>query len=345
VFKRFHRKEDGRPLHLYGWQAHTLPPLEGGPHAPEARSHLRWHPLRGEWVAYAPHRAKRGLGSDMTACPLCPATDDTTGEIPFREFEVAVFENRFGSFHPDAPEAPACSVATERAVGMCEVVVYSPQHEGSMATLAARQRELVVHAWADRYRDLHALPEVRFVSLLENRGEILGMSLSHPHCQIHGLPYVPLVIEREVEAFRREPMLQRLLERLEPHLLVLEDKYHTAFVPPFARYAYEVWVVPKRFVPGPWSYSPGETRSLAWMLGEIVERYDLLAGGEFPYIMFLHASPKGEEEHFHFHVEFYPPATPEQKIPANVSVERGMWFHLLEASLEEAAERMRAVKD
>ena len=98
-------------------------------------------------------------------------------------------------------------------------------------------------------------------------------------------------------------------------------------------------------MPGPWNYRAEETSSLAWMLGEIVERYDLIAGGEFPYMMFLYASPKGEEECFHFHVEFYPPATPEQKIPPNVSVERGMWLHLLEASLEEAAERMRTVKD
>lgn len=346
VFKRKHRKEDGRLLHLYGWRAHDLPPIEGGPTASAARSHLRWHALREEWVVYAPHRAERQREAELSACPLCPATAGAIGEVPFREFEVAVFENRFGTFHLDAPRPPACSVPTDRAVGVCEVVVYSPRHDGSIATLPPAQRELVVHAWIDRYSDLYALPAVRFVSLLENRGRSLGMSLSHPHCQIHALPYLPLVIEREVAAFRREPVLRRLIEGLDRQYVVLEDEHHVGFIPPFARYAYEVWVVPKRIVPGPWSYEATEVQSLARMLGEVVERYDLVADdGEFAYMMFLHAAPEGEQDHFHFHVEFYPPFTPGQRIPPNVSVESGQWFHLLEDSIEEAAERLRRAKN
>src|SRR5690606_10347001 len=96
---REHRLPDGRELLLFGRSAHRQEPCESLPPAsPGAGSHLRWHPLRGEWVAYAGERQGRTFLPAASLCPLCPAAEGRLGEIPFRTFEIAVFENRFPAF-------------------------------------------------------------------------------------------------------------------------------------------------------------------------------------------------------------------------------------------------------
>ena len=61
MFKQVLIKPDGRPLRLYGRRpievSQAAPSPSPGPFTPNA--HLRWHPLRGEWIAYATHRQHR----------------------------------------------------------------------------------------------------------------------------------------------------------------------------------------------------------------------------------------------------------------------------------------------
>lgn len=339
--RRVHTRQDGRKVLLYGTRPHDLEPLAESPPADPVRSHLRLHPLRREWVVHAPYRQAREMGLTMSRCPLCPAAPGVGTEVPFADFEVAVFDNRFASFHPDVPAPPHLPVPTAPTVGVCEMVVYSPEHEGSLATLAADSRELLVRVWQDRYRELGSRPQVRLVYPFENRGADSGTSLPHPHGQIYAIPYVPLVIERETEAFRDRPVLADLLASGDPGYVILEDDHHAAFIPHFARYAYEVWVVPRRPQPSLTTYTPAEISSLAGMLGDLVGRYDRVEGGAFPYLMVFHAAPTGEEERYHFHIEFYPPRIPGQRVRPP-GAEFGLWVHQLEASAEEAAARLQA---
>jgi len=113
--KRSYHRKDGRYLLIYGEKGHTLPVLEEGEGAPQATPHLRWHPLREEWVIYAAHRQERTFLPPKEHCPLCPSVPGGfPTEIPFADFEIAVFQNRFPSLHPDAPAPPQLSVPTER---------------------------------------------------------------------------------------------------------------------------------------------------------------------------------------------------------------------------------------
>ncbi len=178
-------------------------------------------------------------------------------EIPFPSFQVAVFENRFPSFVEEAPPPPeGLPVPAGEALGRCEVVVYTPSHTGSLATLGEEERLLLAWAWRDRYQALYALPGVRFVMPFENRGEAVGVTLHHPHGQIYAYPFIPPVLERESQAFRERPVLQELFPSLKPYV-VDEEEGFWAFVPPFARYPFEVWVVPLEHHPGLWSFSEG----------------------------------------------------------------------------------------
>src|SRR3954449_5693359 len=92
------KKPDGRSLTLYGRQ--RLNPHEGAP-SPfqqplDANPHLRWHPLRAEWVAYAAHRQQRTFLPPPEWNPLAPSSDPAhPTEVPAGAWDVAVFENLF----------------------------------------------------------------------------------------------------------------------------------------------------------------------------------------------------------------------------------------------------------
>lgn len=148
-------------------------------------------------------------------------------------------------------------------MGRCEVVVYTPAHTGSLATLTEEERLLLAWAWRDRYEALYALPGVRFVMPFENRGEAVGVTLHHPHGQIYAYPFVPPVLERESQAFRERPVLLRLFPSLGPYV-VDEEEGFLAFVPPSPatplRSGWPPWKgtpVPGPSPRGRWRPSPG----------------------------------------------------------------------------------------
>lgn len=342
---RAHRKADGRRLLLYGTAPHALPPLAEGPSATENLSHLRWHPLREEWVAYAAHRQERTFLPPAEFCPLCPTRPGgPPTEIPFEDFEVAVFENRFPAFAARPGPLPEILGQTAQARGACEVVVYTPEHTGSLGTLTQERRELLVRVWAQRYRELYERESVRFVMPFENRGEAVGVTLHHPHGQIYAYPFVPPVLQAEIAAFRREPVLRNLLAQAGSRYVVEEDDSVVVIVPPFARFPYEVWVVPRRAQPGPWTLEDAEVTAVARALGRVVSRYDALFARSFPYVMVLHAAPKGEEAHFHFHVEFYPIMRGPDRLKYLAGTELGSGTFTADILPEDAAQALRQVE-
>ncbi|UZX15355.1 galactose-1-phosphate uridylyltransferase [Thermus sp. PS18] len=349
-YKHVHRKKDGRELILYGLhplEVEVLPvaeepslPQEAGSISPSP--HLRYHPLRGEWVVYAAHRQERTFLPPKEHCPLCPSQEGGfPTEIPFDRFRVAVFENRFPSLVPrPTPPPDGLPVPAERALGRCEVVVYTQAHVGSLATLTEEERLLLAWVWRDRYRALYALEGIRFVMPFENRGEAVGVTLHHPHGQIYAYPFVPPILERESQAFKERPVLLELFPHLEPYRVDQEEGF-LAFVPPFARYPFEVWVAPLERHPGLWTFSEGEMAAFARLLGRVVARYDALFGEPFPYVMVFHAAPLGEERTFHFHVEFYPPKRAKDKLKFLAGTELGAGTFVVDALPEEAAKSLR----
>ena len=41
---------------------------------------------------------------------------------------------------------------------------------------------------------------MRYVYIFENRGEQTGVTLSHPHGQIYAYPFIPPLVENELQA-------------------------------------------------------------------------------------------------------------------------------------------------
>jgi UDPglucose--hexose-1-phosphate uridylyltransferase len=306
---------------------------------------LRFDPLRGEWVAYASERNDRTfLPTDF--CPLCPSGIDGASEVPVDDFEVVVFENRFPAFGPDRSDGRPVRPPTTG----CEVIVYTAEHELTLAKLPRERVKLLVDVWADRYRELGARPEVDYVFIFENKGQEMGVTLSHPHGQIYALPFVPPVAQSELQTSRSHVAeTGRCL-----HCVEIESEAAgprslfdwggmLAFVPRAARWPYEVHLYPRRHVASVADLADGERWQLADALLRVSGNYDRHFGFSAPYVMALHQAPTDgsawPEAHLHF--EFYPPHRRNDRLKQLAGVEIGVGTYVNDTKPETTASELR----
>ena len=59
----------------------------------------------------------------------------------------------------------------EPAKGECEVVPYSPRHDGTWADESVRHIRNLIRVWKDRYQELGSREEIQYVLIFENKGE------------------------------------------------------------------------------------------------------------------------------------------------------------------------------
>ncbi len=308
IHKKIFIRNDNNKLFLYGYNLHTENPGDELPLSDISRPHMRWNPSREEWVTYSSRRKDRTFFPPKEYCPLCPGANlNYPTEIPFSNFEVAVFPNRWASFNSHADNVTIENIYTKPSKGECEVVVYSSEHLSTLADMSEERVELLIGVWVDRYKELLKINDVKYILPFENRGVECGVTLHHPHGQIYAYPFIPPVIKKEIEAFKKENFIMKIIKSSEEKYYVNKNEHFIALVPPFARYAYEVWIVPRRQIPGPWKFNNNEINSFAKIIQKVVNGYDKFLEKKCPYIMGLHASPKLEDDTFHFHVEFYPP--------------------------------------
>ena len=319
MHKRVLTKPDGRRLVLYG---HA--PVSDGLHAPSPslaphtpNPHLRWHPLRGEWVAYAGHRQHRTFLPGPEYNPL--AVEQVAGhptEVPAGDWDVAVFENLFPTFAMSASDPPALAVPTAPARGTCEVVVFTQDAAASLGTLPLCHLALIMDVWADRCEELGAIAGVEYVFPFENRGEEVGVTLHHPHGQIYAYPYIPPIPARELEQQRahyqrhRRGLLEEMVAReiVESVRLIYRGPHAVAFMPICARYSYEVWIAPERPAPSISALTSAERHDFARALKIVLLKFDGLWAKPFPYILAFHQAPTDGLSYpeAHVHAELYP---------------------------------------
>jgi UDPglucose--hexose-1-phosphate uridylyltransferase len=285
---------------------------------------LRWHPLRGEWVLFTAHRGARPwigetVADDEPAVPEDNALAPLGRRIATTNPDyrgVFVFTNDLPVFGPDAPPPTNGDdlYRTRRAVGTAEVVCYHHDPTKSMADLTDDEVAAVVRTWRARTLGLQDLDGVAHVLIFENRGAAVGTSNPHPHCQIYAGSLVYGIAEREDEVAAAHfeetgrELLADVIEREASSGRVLDaNEQFFACVPWFARYAYEVVVLPRQPVTSLVDLDDDACRDLGTVLRDVVRRYDALWGIRMPYVLAVHQAPVGDHPHYPFHVELHPP--------------------------------------
>jgi UDPglucose--hexose-1-phosphate uridylyltransferase len=328
----------------------------------------RWHPLREEWIIVAAHRQDRPWsGNTITAgeaelpeyvsdCYLCPGNPRVSGKVNPNYDRTFVFDND----HPCVSVAAASELSTPPAIyknrpaqGVARVVCYSPKHNLTLAELELDDVENLLKVWQSQYAELSARRDIAHVLIFENKGVAVGVSNPHPHCQIYATNFVFKTIETEARVGQRHlretgrVLFQDILEaeRADGRRITVENDSAIAFIPYFARYAYEVFVSPKQTYPNIAALSAPEVRDLAAVLKTVAVQFDNLWRMSFPYVMALHQTPAdgGDYSGFHFHIEFHPPLRRPNLLKYLAGPEIGGGNFLSDTSPEEKAAELRAL--
>lgn len=318
-------------------------------------SELRYNPLLGEWVATATQRQDRTFLPPPDFCPLCPTKPSGfPTEIAESDYDIVVFENRFPSLSPNPPEPSIAGselYAVEKSFGVCEVVVYSPHHNSTLAQEPVEQIYKLVQVWTDRFIELSKLEFVKYVFIFENKGEAIGVTLLHPHGQIYAYPFVPPRILRELQQSEKHTaetgncLLCDVLkeEKTDATRIVAENRSFAAYIPFFAHYPYELHIISKRHLLDLTELTGAEQIDLAEILKQVLAAFDKLFDISFPYMMVLHQKPADGESYdfYHFHIEFYPPLRSATKLKYLAGSETGAGMFINDTLAEEKAAELR----
>ena len=297
---------DGRDLFYFDDAGSALPttrkPDQREPAERPEVAQMRLDSLTSEWVSVAAHRHARAFLPPANQCPLCPTTDENLSELPDR-FDVAVFENKSPSFGPEllpAVDLDFASVeglelgATRKSVGRCEVVVFSPEHLGSLGALPVERVKTVIDALADRTEHLQSLAGVMQVFPFENRGQEIGVTLHHPHGQIYAYPFVTPRTQKllsSIERFGADLFAETLeFESASERVLIKSDSF-TAYVPFAGRWPIEIHLLPHRHVQHLGQLTEDEKTELASVYRRLLRSLDEIYDSPTPYIAAWHQAP------------------------------------------------------
>jgi UDPglucose--hexose-1-phosphate uridylyltransferase len=294
--------------------------------------HRRLNPLTGEWVLVSPHRTARPwqgqteAGTEAPAasydpqCYLCPGNVRAGGGKNPAYESTFVFDNDFAALLPEVPAAQSLAgplLQAQSESGRCRVICYSPLHDHSLARMSPPGIRRIVDTWAEEYVCLGGSPDIRAVTIFENRGAMMGASNPHPHGQIWANQTIPGELLKESNGqlgyLRRQSSCllcdYATLELKRQERVVCLNERFVALVPFWAIWPFETLVLPRSHVASLDALEASDRDSMAALLKELTSRYDALFKVPFPYSMGLHQRPTDGPEYpeWHLHAHFYPP--------------------------------------
>lgn len=311
---------------------------------------LRWHPLIKDWVMIASNRQNRPQ-MPKNDCPFCPGS----GKVP-DNYDVYMYPNDFPALSqtPPTPDPVATDFfKTAEAYGKCEVILYSPDHTKPIRELTDEHMLKLVDLWVERFNAMKADERIKYVFIFENRGEVVGVTMPHPHGQIYGYSFMPKKLCLELDSAKEHKeqtgkcLYCDLLENevKEQKRVIFENEHFTVFLPFFCEYPYGVYIMSKAHKGDITEFTAEERFALGATIRRVSGTLDSLFGTNFPYMMCMHNAPVNSgdtSEYFHFHVEFFPPMRSDVKQKFNASSETGAWAHCNPTAPEEKAEELRA---
>lgn len=294
--------------------------------------HRRRNPLTGDWVLVSPHRNKRPWQGQLEAvadtpthpydatCYLCPGNERMGGAKNPAYGDTFVFDNDFPALTRTTQKFEQTdnlfSVHAEQ--GECRVISYSPDHSKSLAELSPTQIEAVIRCWIEQASELGK--EYAWVQIFENKGEVMGCSMPHPHGQVWAQHHAPTLLQREDAAqldYHAANNASLLLDYAQREVsagsrIVVSNDDWAVVVPFWAAWPFETLLLPLFPVTSLVALTARQQQSLAAVMSQLLIRYDNLFTCAFPYSMGWHGAPStqagaDQTSHWQLHAHFYPP--------------------------------------
>lgn len=320
-------------------------------------SEIRIDPFTNEYILVNNKRLERpvqiinNLQKNQKECPFCPESKTRQPGLP-KHYEALSIKNLYPALTIPADPFNKISGVFENfsAEGVCEVILYSSNHDMEFYDQPLELTNKIIQLWISRYKKLELISQIKYIFIFENRGEAVGVTISHPHCQLYALPFIPPRIEimlKNIEkAGKNESCLTCdiiSLEIDENKRIIKETVYFIAFIPYFAKMLYEIQIIPKRHIESIKQFSQAEIVDFAKILMFIRRNYDLLFNKKANYMMFLYNPPinidvKGN---WHFRTEIMCLERDGVNIKYRAGVESGLLVWSNDLSPEEAAKHMK----
>jgi UDPglucose--hexose-1-phosphate uridylyltransferase len=299
------------------------PPMESDT---SSTARLVWNPFLDRYLAQSPARMERRELTEV--CPFC--ADLSSGRVALGT-RAWIRPNDFPPLRPPQGEA--------------YILIYSADHRQTFASLDVAGVARVIGLWRQVYGDLST--RYPCVMTWETAGEAIGQTQRHPHGQTYGLSILPETIVRELSAVERAeregagcPFCSELRVEAQGPRLVLAGARWLAFVPAYARYPYQVHILPREhFATIGGVDSEAQTEELARTLLRVICAYNHVFEAPMPYMLALHqlADPR-----YHFHIELLPVGRAPHKLKLAASSESAWGFWLNDSLPEVKAAELRA---
>ncbi len=296
----------------------------------------------------ASHRqARPQLPKDW--CPFCP----DSGKVP-EGYTVLRYMNDFPALSDNPPEPDDVATSLFRVApsyGRCEVILYAPEHTKTVPELSDAHVKTLAELWREIFDDLKKDEKIKYIFIFENRGELVGVTMPHPHGQVYGYSYLPRKIETEfasAKEYKEETGRCIYCDALQEELndsrrIVFANEYFTVYIPFASAQAYGLHVTANRHVTDISKMTADEIEALGVTVRDVAGLYDSLFDKPFPYMMCMHNAPvnSGDVSGFHFHVEFYTVlrSADKQQFAASSETGAGAWCN--PTAPEEKAQEMR----
>ncbi len=292
-------------------------------------SELRFNFVTGDWVIIAPERAKRPEDFISTrkkeqfppyvaSCPLCAGNEDKTPPETFRinkdgKWMVRVVPNKFSAVNPET-NIIRQSTGVKKFItgaGLHEVIIDTPLHNESIATLPIANVEGILSAYKHRLSDFYKISYIEHVIIFKNHGLMAGTSLQHPHSQIVGTPVIPGQLKHRIEEALKyrdefgECMYCLIIkEELNDGVRVIShNDSFVAFIPYSALSPFHIWIFPKRHSGCFGSITDSELHDLASILKETLQRLNIgLGNPDFNYVIHTLSPQECSVRYFHWYL-------------------------------------------
>lgn len=336
------------------------------------KNELRKDYLLDRWVVYAPGRAKRPADfivsrskAETKICSFCPGNENLTppakllyvleenkilrsrdvDEKRRSDWSVRCIPNLYPAFQSIGTaewgkEQGRFPYMKSKAVGVHEIIIESPDHEGHPHLAEDKQIALWLQAAIERVGKLNA--KWANVALFRNHGREAGASIAHAHSQIIATPLVPSRIDDERKAMRKFhdetghcAICKISSAEAKTERCIVNGENFTVITPWASIFPFEFWIIPRRHTRTVVDLTLDEVRSLA---RTIKISFRALANllSDPPYNMIFHSSPSKSPSSFHWHIEVYP------KLNVHAGFELGTGMYINTQTPESSAEALMA---
>jgi UDPglucose--hexose-1-phosphate uridylyltransferase len=286
---------------------------------------VEWNPADHAWQLRVPWRA--GLpaaDASPASCPFCPDRPQSPpADGPY------VVDSRY----------PFVAAPDEGARPTHRVVFFSRSHTRNLDALTEPELTAVLDCVSALSTELLQHEAIRSVYAFQASGPLFGGSVSHPHLQAIGLPFVPRKLV--LDTVRGCPLCAGFGES---RCAVAETRDFVLAVPPWSRLPYEMVLAPRRHLG---DADPSDTAQIAELLSRGLRAIrGLIPGGDTPYMIGIMGAPKdppgsyGPADH-HFRIEILPFCTEAGRPRQVVAIEFGAGVVLNPTPPAAAAGRLR----